>query len=162
MLYTTRPIRPTVGLTWRRRSLINLDLTRNTGSVRFHPIKLDSSPITGSPAALDISFTPEHSSSSHSYSHFLTCQRWNVAGGHGPPGSRSRQMQRCSVKTSCSLQRSIWMTVFKKKKKTKSFWSMCLFLRKGVLPAGFCSVVTFASDFCNCSRAALDLMSVQV
>lgn len=112
MLYTMRPVRLTVGLTWRRRSLINLDLTRNTGSVRFHSIKLDSSPITGSPAALDISFTPEHSSSSHSYSHFLTCQRWNVAGGHGPPGSHSRQMQRCSVKTSCSLQRRIWMNFF--------------------------------------------------
>lgn len=159
MLYTMRPIRLTVGLTWRRRSLINLDLTRNTGSVRFHSIKLDSSPITGSPAALDISFTPEHSSSSHSYSHFLTCQRWNVAGGHGPPGSHSRRMQRCSVKTSCSLQRRIWMNFFLK---WQNHSDPCAFLRKGVLPAGFGSVVTFTSHFCNCSRAALDLMSVQV
>lgn len=86
-------------------SLINLDLTRNTGCVRFHSIKPDSSPITGSPAALDISFTPQHSSASHYYSHFLTCQRWNVAGGRCPPGSHSRQLQRRTVKTSCSMQR---------------------------------------------------------
>ncbi|CAB1447145.1 unnamed protein product [Pleuronectes platessa] len=46
-------------------------------------------PITGSPAALDFSFT---SSFPFSHSHFLTCQRWNVSGGHRPPGSRSEQM----------------------------------------------------------------------